>query len=201
MGAEISANLMVKVKNKVKVGEDECLEQMHLAAGLVGGHDYDPDDGHEPWAIQAYQHAKHGVACTDAEKLPALVMVYLESDTPGRPGHICWAYAVGGKVISTDQPSSGRFGLTTVEHLCATWGMHLVGYAYDLNEYMVGHLPTATKPPVKETKPVPKPVATPNIDHAIAATDKALASHRSGAVHDHLAVALAALKSAKKASA
>lgn len=154
MGAQVTKWIRDEMSAGYTFPVDHCLQQMHLAAGLPYGYDYDPADGHDPWAIEAFEGAHYAVHETDPAKIPTEVYVFFESNAPNRPGHICWDPHGGQQVLSTDWPHGGHFNETTIPSIERAWNMHLVGYSYDLNEHMVGRPPAA---PAEKPEPMTKP--------------------------------------------
>lgn len=164
MGAQITAWVRARMAEGYTFEEGTCLKQMHLAAGLPYGHDYTPNNGHDPWAIEAFDNSTTAVHETDPSKVPGEVYAYLRSRKPGRPGHICWTPVPGGHVLTTDDPKKSHFGDSTIQALCTKWDMDLVGYDRCLNGYRMSEEPAVKPVPPKPTKPLSRGA---NIDAAI----------------------------------
>lgn len=159
MGAQITAWIRTRMAEGYTFPEGTCLKQMHLAAGLAGGVDFTPSNGHDPWAIEAFDHSKTAVHESDPARIPGEVYVYFRSRRPGRPGHIAWAPVPGGHILGTDKPKPKHFGDSTCQAIEADWGMDLVGYDRCLNGYRMSNEPVekpeppVAKPPVKPLPP------------------------------------------------
>lgn len=190
-GHQVTAWLETRMTEGYTFPEGECLRIMHLAAGLPDGHDYDPNDGHDPWAIQAFEHAHAAVHDADPAHCPKEVYQFYRSNSPNRPGHICWAPVAAGPNLTTDHPN-GHLGRWDIRSIEKAWGMTYVGYAYDLNEFMVGTLPVdkPKEPVVKPTKPKSRGV---NIDNAIKNLTRAEKANVHTAKLPHIKAALAEL--------
>jgi hypothetical protein len=130
------------------VGWCQMFTNQLFATGSVGDWDGDGSaDAEDGWK-KAVAHGKVVRASNISSyyNIPASVMLFW---TGGSHGHGHAAVGVGGgKMVSTDQPRSGRIGLVEISRVRATWGLRLAGYAtvdgngYDLGSYG-GRLGTA----------------------------------------------------------
>lgn len=121
-----------------------CLKQQRLLFD-VPSYDFTPGNGRDPWAIEAFDFAKLRHPETNPLKIPRGYPVFWRR--AGRPGHIALSLG-GGKCLTTDNPTSGRFGIVNIDTITKGWGMSLVGWTQDLNKVLIvsGAASTATPP-------------------------------------------------------
>lgn len=101
-----------------------CLEAVYVAYG--SHQSIGPHAGQYPYALKAWEYSEQ--RHTDGN-VPAGAPVFLTAGGNGY-GHIC--ISTGGRgVVSTDTPSSGRVGRSTIDALCAAWGRSYLGYTTD----------------------------------------------------------------------
>lgn len=126
-----------------------CLKQQRTLLD-VGAYDFTPTNGRDPWAIEAFDFAKFKHPTSSTKNIPKYVPIYWRKH--GRPGHIA-LYVGDGNCLTTDKPTSGRFGIVPVTELSRAWGMEFVGWAEDLNRVRIWTPPPAKpKPPAKQPK-------------------------------------------------
>jgi Putative peptidoglycan binding domain len=123
-----------------------CLEAVSKATGVYSQGTDNP--GFYTYALRAF-HAtpmshRHGGTP------PKGAIVYLSASGNGY-GHICLSLG-GGRVVSTDVPSRGQVGVTTIAHLCAAWGRTYLGWA----DWLMGH-------PVTVASGATAPAARPRV--------------------------------------
>lgn len=99
-----------------------------------------------PSAIYAWQHAKDKHRA-DKHPPPGVPVFW----SGGRYGHIAISVG-GGRVRSTDWPSSGRVGEVPIETLSRAWHKHYEGWSTDLGGRTIPGIaaarPTSTRPNV-----------------------------------------------------
>ena len=95
-----------------------------------------------PYALHAWDHAKYRHA--GDRKPPAGVPVWFNHGSANVYGHICISLG-GGKIRTTDWPSRGRVGETTITELERRWGRKYVGWAEDLYGFRIPGFPRPVK--------------------------------------------------------
>lgn len=112
-----------------------CLEAVAVAYG--NPHSIGPHAGDFPYALKAWNNglANHP---NDLAGAPAGAAGYLSPGGNGY-GHV-FLFAGRGQIVSTDTPSGGRVGITTVEALCKAWGRTYLGWQKNFIGYDVVNL-------------------------------------------------------------
>jgi hypothetical protein len=126
-------------RRNVDIGEGLCVLRVRQAMQITeatGDQDGDNDaDAEDAWLRCDSRHFVTG----DAFRLVRGTWVFLRSNTPGRHGHAAIATGYGrgadSTVWSPGTPTAPRrWRKTTVGQLEAGWGLHVVGYGFDLND-------------------------------------------------------------------
>lgn len=121
-----------------------CLKAVRTCYG-IDSLDFTPNNGHAPFAIEAFDHAEHAHHISDPTKIPAYVPVLWRSKVPGRAGHIAIS-GPRGLCASTDAKRGGWFDEVPIASIGPMWNMELVGWVEDLNRVRV------YVPPVRPTR-------------------------------------------------
>ena len=124
-----------------------------------------------PSAASAWQHADHKHLETDPNKIPREVPVFWTGGTHGY-GHIALSRG-DGSCWTTDLIHPGKVDVARIDDVRKRWGLHLVGWAEDLNGVRVYEPPSAKPAPKKAEPKRQRPTRGHNIDDAIAAGEKA----------------------------
>jgi hypothetical protein len=103
-----------------------CLEAVWKALGSVPS--IGPHAGRYGAAINAWNYGTKNHP-NDLAGAPAGAPGYLTAGRNGF-GHV-FLFAGRGQIVSTDTPSGGRVGITTVEALCKAWGRTYLGYGLE----------------------------------------------------------------------
>lgn len=133
-----------------------CLEAVSKAIGAYWRTSDNP--GYYTYALRAYETTpKHRLRTT--RNPPKGAIVYFSHSAWNNYGHICLSLG-DGKIVSTDIPSNGRVGVTTIDGLAKAWNRKFLGWA----DWLMGHEVTiANAPP----KPAPKPKPTAHKLHGV----------------------------------
>lgn len=110
-----------------------CLEAVSKALGAY----HIPSDrpGYYTYALRAWETTPAAQRRYDRTP-PKGAVVYLSAGANGY-GHVCLSMG-GGRIVSTDVPSNGRIGVTTIGDLERAWGRQFLGWA----AYIMGHTVT-----------------------------------------------------------
>lgn len=114
-----------------------CLQFVRSCFGVPAVH----PDASTAWAATQHRHTSTP---------PAGVPVWWTGGRRGF-GHVAIS-AGGGRIVSTDVPSSGRVGTTTIRALTSAWGHTYRGWSEDINGYRVADF---TQPPDQEDDDMP----------------------------------------------
>lgn len=120
-----------------------CLKQVRLQFD-VGSFDYSPGNGHDPWAIEAWQNADFKHPEKDPMKFPRATPGFCKGSSPY--GHIFMNLG-NGLCRTTDIPVHGKFGVVKIEDMLRKWNMTLLGWTEDLNNVRVWSPPKPPPPP------------------------------------------------------
>lgn len=118
-----------------------CLEAVWRAFGAVAS--IGPHAGQYPYALKGWQYSekKHAGDRT----VPAGAPVYFTAGSNGF-GHV--AISLGGnRVLSTDIPSAGLIGVTTIEAIEKRWGRKYLGWTGDFLGHSLSKLGLSTTKP------------------------------------------------------
>jgi hypothetical protein len=105
-----------------------CQKFVRMALGAGPGY---------PSAIAAWGGAKYKHGISNKNAVPAGVPVYWGG---GQFGHVALSTG-GGHIISTDFPTSGRIGASTISALTSAWHKPLLGWTEDINNKRIYGLP------------------------------------------------------------
>lgn len=117
-----------------------CLEAVWKAFGSIPS--TGPHAGQYPYALKGWEYAtqRH----PGDRNVPYGAPVYFTAGSNGY-GHICISLG-GNKVVSTDIPSGGRVGITTIEDIERRWGRTYLGYTTDFLGHQLVNLGSAPQP-------------------------------------------------------
>jgi hypothetical protein len=138
---------LARVKRGERVPVGTCLMQTRENPG-VPAHDYTPGNGRDPWAIEAWEHAHFRHLETNPAKIPPHVTVFYRGAS-GRPGHVVWGIGEA-RCVGTDIPGAGDYKVYDLLAPVRLWGMTLLGWTEDLNEYRIWEKPVT--PPKKKSR-------------------------------------------------
>lgn len=182
-----------------------CLKAVRTCYG-VDAHDFTPNNGRDPLAIEAFDDAahKHPVGSTQTLSIPRGVPVFWRGGSTGA-GHIAIS-AGDGFCWSTDILRPGFFDKVPVSLIAEKWGLTLVGWTEDLNGVRVWTPPAPLPPPSTPPEvPVPTtPTSTPwgrtrtRLYQAINHPDAVAISPKRVAVRAFLAAVRRGLRSLRK---
>jgi len=106
----------------------KCQKFVRMAFGAPGGFGS---------AIAAWNGAKGRHKMSSGSQAPAGVPVYWSG---GRYGHVALSTG-GGRMISTDYPTSNRVGTGSIDDLTRKWGKNLLGWTEDINGKKIYKVP------------------------------------------------------------
>lgn len=125
-GAEAIAQARTWSNNGHYVGVGYCLKTVREYYGV--GAKY-------PDAAGSWQHAAHKRRVGGGRDVPRGVPVYWTGGSAGH-GHIAISIG-GGLCYSTDWKRSGRIDIASIDEITRRWGLHLEGYAWEVNDVVV----------------------------------------------------------------
>ena len=134
-----------------------CLEAVWKAYGSIPS--TGPHAGQYPYALRGWQFAtqKH----PGNRNVPAGAPVYFTAGGNGY-GHVAIS-AGGDQVISTDIPSAGRVGRTTIQAIEARWGRSYLGYTTDFLGHQLVNLGAVNAGPIPPQGASTNPFGIPDI--------------------------------------
>lgn len=129
------------LRNKKTNVVDTCQLTMHEAYGV-------PSNG-DATAYIDYQKSQHKFG---PKVTPWLGVLHRWGPTPSNPdGHVAFGLGSAGHILSTDWPTAGHIGETTVEKLSDKWDNHnYLGFTSDVDGVVVAPKPKPPVPPKPE---------------------------------------------------